>query len=95
MARKQFDHNHRYEKVSDLLYKCVVPECPHIISSKILVGRRAECPTCKDTFLVNKEHLRRKKMHCLKCSKNGKPAQEVPMKDNSPFSTLLQTKGIK
>jgi hypothetical protein len=70
LGRTKYDHVHIYEKISvGTTFKCTVPGCPHFISEKLLVGRRAACYKCKDTFIVTTEHLRRKKLGCMDCEK--------------------------
>lgn len=85
------------------MFRCVKAGCPHSVSAKMLNGRRAECPHCQNTFIITKEHLRRVKVHCMKCQHN--PLDPRPIvtvdndakpveKENIKFEDLLRKSGL-
>lgn len=75
-SREAQNHYHIYQKTrSNKSYRCIKPTCPHILQLDLLEHREAECPHCHMIFIITKEHLRRKLLHCLKCTVQGKPVE--------------------
>lgn len=72
-----FKHVHIYERLSNShsMFRCMIPECPHIIQSAMLINRKAACPYCSRQFIITPEHLRRKKVHCMLCAKTQLPTK--------------------
>lgn len=67
-------HSHIYQKTkSNKSYRCIKPGCPHMLQKDLMEHREAECPYCSASFIITKEHLRRKLVHCLECTNQGKP----------------------
>lgn len=74
------DHIHTYEAIpSGKQYKCTDIGCPHSISRSLIIGRTARCPYCFTDFIITREHLRRKKIHCMQC-KGGE--LKIKLKDD-------------
>lgn len=78
MPRKP-KHFHCYKRLSNgISYRCTKEGCPHSISGReFLLGRKAECPYCGAIFVIDSDHLRRKVLHCLICSKKSASVEEV------------------
>ena len=72
--RAKYSHAHSYKITpGGLQFRCTKIGCPHTISKFLLVGRNAECPYCQQLFTITEDQLRRKILHCMLCTKNGKP----------------------
>lgn len=106
--KKRLAHPHQYERLSNgTSFKCVLPGCKHIMHGgiELLVGREAACPFGDHKFIITREHLRRKAVHCMECTKSGnlvkddKVAIEVIDKEKEMetmdlATLLLKEKGI-
>lgn len=101
MPRAKYHHTHIYTRLnSKLAWKCEVPNCPHIIkgTTELMVGKRAECPYCHQTFYITQEQLRRKIIHCGKCSMRGKLIMDAPVvtqTEEDIFTDILKENNIR
>lgn len=89
MPKSTIKHTHIYKKLTTGNYRCIKPDCPTTIEPERLEARRAECPYCTNTFIVTKEHLRRKLIHCMECTKNRVPVTIIQEENNKVFENLL------
>ena len=88
----KYNHEHIYLRVTDLLIKCTIEGCRHTLSGPIelVEGRKAQCPYCNRIFTMTKEHLKRKKIHCLRCEGGeGRVLEAEPLKLTEP--QILET----
>lgn len=53
------------------VFRCVKPQCSHFIEPTLLPGREAECPICLKTYILNTNHKRIVRPHCLDCKSRG------------------------
>lgn len=62
-------HLHTYQRVKGKrdVYKCIHPDCTHFTQKELIVGKRADCPFCHNSFVLSKEALRLAKPHCSTC----------------------------
>jgi len=71
--RKQ-THFHKYERTkigeNYFVFKCMVPGCNHYIQRKLAVNRIAACWRCDQPFILTKYSLKRKRPHCINCTKS-------------------------
>lgn len=105
MAKRRYDHEHQYLKLSNgTSYKCTVEGCSHVLHGGLdyIVGRKAACPYCRGTYIITSQHCERKTLHCMKCTKDGKPITTVEelFKNTSSNETdaigeLLKERGIE
>jgi len=72
---------HIYERsVSNIeIYRCTHPDCSHYIKREFLIGKRAECCKCHQSFIIPKSQLKagqkkpgRKNLVCFTCTKSPK-----------------------
>lgn len=65
---------HKYQRflvkgaksVSEAIYRCMHPGCPHYLTDRFIKGAIAECWRCGSEFVITKEY---KKPHCDKCTR--------------------------
>lgn len=75
---EKFNHNyHIYErsKPNKEVYRCIHPDCTHYTAKAMLLGKRSECPKCKDLFILTRLKLKNKLPTCDACSKSPKAAE--------------------
>ena len=70
---KILNHVHSYERsiANKGIYRCIHPDCAHYQRVAYLIGKRAECSKCHDTFILTREQLVKMKVKlpvCLGCS---------------------------
>ena len=87
---KQQTHLHEYErsKANLNIYRCIHPDCTHYQKREYLVGKRAQCHKCKDSFILMQEQLKSgRKIRgikfpvCIKCSKSPKAKDLIKLED--------------
>lgn len=71
MPIKQHLHTYERSKLNAKTYRCVDPECSHFARRELLLGKYAECPFCKEKFILNSEELDLAKPKCQYCKKGG------------------------
>lgn len=65
-------HIHTYERrqppkgmsSNQTYYRCLDPDCSHRIVREDLFGKRATCPYCGETYILDPRKLRLKLPHC-------------------------------
>lgn len=67
-------HTHKYQRTKlgskgYIVYKCMLPSCPHFINESLLLGRECICWRCGDEFIITKHY---KKPHCNSCTRPRK-----------------------
>jgi len=64
------DHLHTYERIKDRpeYFKCIHPLCYHFIHKDLLELKKAMC-RCGDSFILNREELKKKSPKCSNCIK--------------------------
>lgn len=95
MAHRKYDHDHIYVRLSNgTSFKCIVDNCPHVMHGGVeyILGKKAQCPYCHNTFIITLDHARRKYIHCLNCTKNGHPIEKPIIEDKTEdvFSSILK-----
>lgn len=68
-----YDHTHKYERVrlgasGYIVFKCTVPDCPHFINKKLVVGKKTICWRCGHEAVMTKQMAEFKKPHCRQCT---------------------------
>lgn len=78
MSRSNYDHIHQYEAINTAkkVYRCIVPNCVHLINRNIMIGRKAQCPACSATIVITRNDLENKTIAC----KGHKPNSPIPNK---------------
>ena len=64
------DHIHKYQREilgTLIIYRCMVPGCPHYVHKKLATGRISTCWYCDESFVMTKKSVNLKKPHCLNC----------------------------
>src|SRR5437667_12842147 len=80
------EHKHIYQRTkSNRSYRCIKPSCPHILQNDLLEHREAECPHCHKIFIITREHLRRKLIHCMLCKSNIPETSQIAVGDIADF----------
>lgn len=84
------NHAHTYERVrtDTKLYRCIHPDCYHIIPKELMKGKRSTC-ICGNEFIITQKSLRLKNPHCESCSKFNPVTQA---KKNTITEVILTTK---
>lgn len=82
MSRERYDHDHIYRAVSSNLkmYRCVRQGCVHSINAVSMLGRKAMCPACETTLIIDEDNLRRRNITHVGCG--GKVGSAKHMKPN-------------
>lgn len=65
MSQSERCSAHKYFRTKTLkgfILKCKI--CPHYISAKLAIGRKAQCPYCSNTFKIEKSSLNLVNPHC-------------------------------
>lgn len=67
-------HCHTYKKVSQSSnqFRCLHPDCSHLIHVDLLEGKRAICNGCARDFILTKQSLKRIYPKCSECINSGK-----------------------
>lgn len=65
-------HTYERSKNNKEIYRCKYPRCSHYTNRQFLEGKEAECPKCKNSFILTWRHLRNKLPVCEFCSKSPK-----------------------
>jgi len=77
-------HRHTYHiyqrsKTNINVYRCTDPDCMHYIPREFIIGKRAECPKCRELFIIKPEDVKagqkkagKKDLICFGCSKSPK-----------------------
>ena len=101
MATKR-DHYHMFEKLSNGRYRCGFADCPYVNSAEAIKGKFATCPSCFETYIMDRHAMRVRKPKCPNCrGKQGfgttrrKTQQLAPVEnfDAVLAKALGQTKG--
>lgn len=71
-------HIHKYQKFKwgkneTIIWRCMVPGCPHYVSNEMILGRKSLCHKCGDVFVMTQDKMRRKKPKCDKCQHKRDP----------------------
>jgi len=89
-------HLHQYKKVylggtkskpKGMVYRCMLPDCPHFLQPSMVPGRYAECRACGRKFIVTKELLYDKVFITCGCTK-GKREEPEEMEEKKPVNLL-------
>lgn len=70
------DHKvHKYRRINlgkkgYVVYKCMLPNCPHFIRAELCIGRMSICWRCGKEFVMNEKTLQLVKVHCIECTKS-------------------------
>jgi len=79
------NHIHTYErrkkpkgiKSDQVFYRCIDPDCSHRVLREDLFGKRANCPNCGESYILDPRILRLKLPHCG-CNKlDAEQLQEI------------------
>jgi len=64
-------HVHTFERIKGKpdQYRCVHPDCSHINSKELMLGKRAKC-ICGQEFYLDRYQLKLKNPHCNDCSRS-------------------------
>lgn len=66
--QKTADHLHTYRKVghkpTGKMFQCIDPDCTHTQRRDLLLGKRAKCPHCADTYVIDSRKLQYALPHC-------------------------------
>ena len=70
-------HTYMRSEVSKEVYRCIHPDCKHYHRRAFLIGKRAECHKCHESFILTKSKLRCKYPVCDTCSKSPKAKELI------------------
>jgi hypothetical protein len=62
------NHVHKYVRWKKRFYRCTHADCTHYAERSFLIGKRAVCNLCGESFILSPEDLRRSKPRCINCS---------------------------
>lgn len=74
------EHVHKYVKANKKLWKCNDPYCTHTMQFDLVKGKITRCD-CGETFILDREAMRRKHPKCINCSNTMKAKQHRNVKD--------------
>ena len=88
---------HKYIRVNVtktwVIYKCCLPNCPHFVPVKLVIGRDCICYRCGNVFTMTNHTSTLKRPHCKDCTGKDimqrKPYEELNDLQNL---TALETK---
>jgi len=68
----KYDHIHKYMRVNlgkngYVVFKCMIPGCPHYIRRELAVGRQSICWRCGRPMTLTMANTLLKKPHHLDC----------------------------
>lgn len=73
------EHVHKYKRAKlgkdYLVYKCMLPNCPHYLPRKLVVGRQSLCWICAGQFIMSTESSSMTRPHCPQCTRR-RPRRE-------------------
>ena len=72
MKRKEHIHKYRlvqWGKKGTIVYRCMLPGCPHYVHATFIRNRLTICWQCGDTLVMTPDKMRRVKPKCDKCVK--------------------------
>lgn len=70
------------KKNGEELYKCADPSCLYVIGRDLIEGKISLCPKCfKNTLLLDKEAMRRKRPVCIDCANTKRAVNHRRAKD--------------
>lgn len=92
IAPKQEKHIHTYARIRKrpLYFRCTHPDCSHYNHKDLLIGKRARCPICGESFILTWRELRLSKPHCPTCTKGSKETKKTPDTIQSKFEELFK-----
>jgi len=73
-----------------VIYKCMLPNCPHYLSADLIVGRQSVCWKCGNPFMITKDIAGAEsshplvKPHCRNCTKRRRERVDVPIPEIFP-----------
>ncbi len=79
MAKQRQTHVvHKYMRVrwgknGTVVYRCMLPDCPHYAHPEMTRNRRSICWKCGSIFIMTGEKLQVKKPKCDKCQHKADP----------------------
>ena len=86
MAKKKNKHDgpHKYEKAfygknDTVIYRCVLPNCPHFLNPTLVPGRISLCwGTCNGEVMITKEDIVEGRRHpmCDRCREERRERRE-------------------
>ena len=84
---------HKYKKVNlakskakpYIVYRCMLPNCSHYVTEKMVLGRISLCWSCNHPFVIG---AFRAKPICFNCKDQKKGV------DNSSVETILKNAGV-
>ena len=67
------DHIHLLHRIKkSKQYRCMHPDCSYIATRDIIKGKRALCPICRNTYILEGRLLELAKPHCNNCTRSTK-----------------------
>jgi hypothetical protein len=82
MPRKIPQHLHKYERVrlgakgSYVVFRCILPGCPHYIRKELAAGKACLCNRCNSPMVLDSRAMSLQKPHCNACVKRISNAVE-------------------
>ena len=65
-------HTHKYKRVRMtkkwIVFKCALPNCPHFVTGKLVIGRKCICWRCGMEFIMTEFTMGLAKPHCKECT---------------------------
>lgn len=86
-------HLHIYKRIRgrSKYYRCAHPDCSHYNHKDLLLDKRAMCPYCGQSYILNWQSLRLAVPHCENCTK-GKKRIDVSLIEQNLKAILLEGK---
>jgi len=67
MPAKRHLHMYRKVKSREGYYKCIHPDCTHVVQREFLDGKRARCYYCQEPYVVTWRALQLITLRCEDC----------------------------
>lgn len=68
-----FNHIHSFKRLrKSKQYKCMHPDCNYLAAREIVKGKRALCPLCRETYILDGRLLDLATPHCANCTRSTK-----------------------
>lgn len=65
------EHVHKYKRIKMgpkyVVYRCVMPDCPHYVRPELVIGRACICWDCRGVFFMNIRSATKIKPKCKRC----------------------------
>src|SRR5688500_15107948 len=97
---KAKSHTHQYKKVrlskgGAFVYRCMLSDCPHYISPALILGKSSICPSCHESFVIDKYASQRTFPICETCRAKKNPSSvDLPHLQDESLAATLKKLGI-